>query len=550
MERVRGRSGLAVRGDTLVVPPFEAGWLKLGRRSCCLHFEAKSTNDITLILDTSSSPGGKRFGVQRPNSSTYTVIIGSHGNSRLIIERNAKIVVATSHVHKQGEDFSQYWVDYNAGKITVGSGRRGSGCLVSWQDETPHDIESIGLSSWDKHVLYRNVSLSNPVDDDSFSSKARRRSSASGAELMPGEVASLQALSCEKLADSLRVSNCLRTLAVAEDFNKKALVNVVLEFVSMNFVGVVQRHEEIFSLSERDLADILDRDVLNSISEIWIFDVLMLWWGKQAASRDPKTLQNLFQFVRFPLMDAKDLGRIVEMDIFKQSACLRSLIEEARESHSHGDSTSKKGSFRIISGRDIEIVDDGHMARRRLQPRRSPHLKELLYTHDGDEGGVCFFLGTLQGVPVALTNSVSLSASSPHSRFSNPKAVLSRVSLPTSYFEPQYHPETGRKESWWEINLHRNLSCNHYSLRHDASPDGFLRTWELRGSADGKTWTTLRTHTNDTTIQKAYQYASWPIFADEDFKIFRIVLTGPNASKMNPYRLYISWFELYGYLEV
>ena len=96
------------------------------------------------------------------------------------------------------------------------------------------------------------------------------------------------------------------------------------------------------------------------------------------------------------------------------------------------------------------------------------------------------------------------------------------------------------------------LSCTSYAIRHDASSEGFLRNWELRGSEDGKNWTTLSSHVDDKTITRAHQYGSWR--AEQatctPLSVFRIVLTGPNSSRCNPYRLSLSWFELYGYLEV
>ncbi len=120
---------------------------------------------------------------------------------------------------------------------------------------------------------------------------------------------------------------------------------------------------------------------------------------------------------------------------------------------------------------------------------------------------------------------------------------------------------TGRKESWWQVDIgrRRRLQCNHYTLRHDSSGD-FVRHWELRGSLDGKHWQVLRKHENDKTISKPYQLASWPVprsngssngsgSDNSKFRFFRIVLTGPNASKMTTHRLCMCWFELYGYLE-
>ena len=77
---------LSVRGDVLVVPPFECAWLKLDKPGeGCFTFLAKAENDVTLIF--SSNAEGKRVCGTRRNSEFYTVIIGSHVNSRLVLER-------------------------------------------------------------------------------------------------------------------------------------------------------------------------------------------------------------------------------------------------------------------------------------------------------------------------------------------------------------------------------------------------------------------------------------------------------------------------------
>jgi len=150
-------------------------------------------------------------------------------------------------------------------------------------------------------------------------------------------------------------------------------------------------------------------------------------------------------------------------------------------------------------------------------------------------------------------------------------SLSSIAALQTSYFDPQFDMRTGRKESWWQVDIgrRRRLQCNHYTLRHDSSSD-FVRNWELRGSVDGKEWHVLRKHENDKTVSKPFQLASWPVNPNPNcrhgprkhesqsnnsnnnnnkFRLFRIVLTGPNASKMTTHRLCMCWFELYGYLE-
>ena len=75
----------------------------------------------------------------------------------------------------------------------------------------------------------------------------------------------------------------------------------------------------------------------------------------------------------------------------------------------------------------------------------------------------------------------------------------------------------------------------------------FLRSWRLEGSLDGTTWTTLRTHTNDTTLAQATLTGYWPVEgATSAFSHFRILQMGKNSS--NSDYLMASSFEIYGEL--
>lgn len=70
----------------------------------------------------------------------------------------------------------------------------------------------------------------------------------------------------------------------------------------------------------------------------------------------------------------------------------------------------------------------------------------------------------------------------------------------------------------------------------------------LQGSSDGKTWVTLRAHVNDNTVNLPGQYASWPVTGHAalfPYRMFRLLLTGPNSSKRN--NMCVSYLEFYGY---
>ena len=130
---------------------------------------------------------------------------------------------------------------------------------------------------------------------------------------------------------------------------------------------------------------------------------------------------------------------------------LRSLIEEAKKPHASGRMVVEKNRKVCLAKPQNTSCAD---------PRRHPDAKELLYVSDGDDNGVCFFLGTrnssggaLRYVNPCLTNEVLVTASSVGGRYSQPKTVTSRVTLSTSYFEPN---ETG--QSFFQIDLQRQVA--------------------------------------------------------------------------------------------
>jgi len=288
-------------------------------------------------------------------------------------------------------------------------------------------------------------------------------------------------------------------------------------------------------------------------------------------------------------MSRQELERVQASAMHGESAVLATLVGEAMETHGHESGQEEGGeglfdacevaagaarSFLVNKERMIELHQHRDpLALSRRQPRQHPDTKELLYVSDGDTHGLLFYLGTnghrSAFVNPSLTRVVETSTSAPHGRFTQPGSITSRQHVQTSYFDPQFDMRTGRKESWWQVDIgrRRRLQCNHYTLRHDSSSD-FVRNWELRGSVDGKEWHVLRKHENDKTVSKPFQLASWPVNPNPNcrhgprkhesqsnnsnnnkFRLFRIVLTGPNASKMTTHRLCMCWFELYGYLE-
>ena len=63
----------------------------------------------------------------------------------------------------------------------------------------------------------------------------------------------------------------------------------------------------------------------------------------------------------------------------------------------------------------------------------------------------------------------------------------------------------------------------------------------------------LRRHIGDCTLKMPGQYASWPLVghaAAVPYRLFRVLLIGPNPEAENPYHVCLSYLELYGYLRI
>ncbi len=154
-------------------------------------------NDITIIIKR--LVGSKRWQhMQRAAEDgqhqallqvdpNYTVILGSHGNRCLKIERNGNLCCMVCGVmlvtmvrwffsspspsSPQVHDgigarvtsgvFNSYWLDYDNGAITIGAGTPSAPLgMHRWVDPQPlQDLCFVGLSSWDKHVAYRNIKV-------------------------------------------------------------------------------------------------------------------------------------------------------------------------------------------------------------------------------------------------------------------------------------------------------------------------------------------------------------------------------------------------------
>ena len=296
--------------------------------------------------------------------------------------------------------------------------------------------------------------------------------------------------------------------------------------------------------------------------------------------RSLESVESLLPHVRFPLMLPDELAAVEAHPLHTSSSLLRELVAEARRGGMIERAAASVRADRLVR----ELSPQEAAATARFQ-RRSPHgCTPLIYLYDGDKNGVFWHIGTRYGtqkwVNPALAGLLTVTASSPIGRGTNPRALLSGAFLRTNFAAPkreiQYERpsdngtssgsgntsstgSTNKFVAWWEVDLglDHQLECNYYTLRADGSGD-FLRNWCLQGSKDGVDWVELTRHEGDATFTLPGQYASWPVVgaaATIPYRRFRVCsIDHPNASSSTSgggnvhagYKVYLSYMELYG----
>ncbi|GJD06079.1 BTB/POZ domain-containing protein At2g30600 [Galdieria sulphuraria] len=183
-------------------------------------------------------------------------------------------------------------------------------------------------------------------------------------------------------------------------------------------------------------------------------------------------------------------------------------------------------------------------------PRIAPGEVWIPYIPKLHSVGVLYYLGCFYGLQLGGTrvnphkyNIVSITSSS-GSRFAKLES-LAESSVNRSCFALS----NSSSLVWFALDLgaERVLACSFYTLAHDGSESNFLRNWCLEGSKDGKSWTVLKEHQNDETLQSPLQRATWRLEEPTSqvfYRYFRVIARPP-CRKIN-----LGSFEFYGRLRM
>ncbi|BAT82897.1 BTB/POZ domain-containing protein [Vigna angularis] len=367
----------------------------------------------------------------------------------------------------------------------------------------------------------------------------------------------LQQECCKMLLECLSEDSVCPLLQVVSSIPSCRLIKESLQRrISMNFDYYTSASTDFVLLDETTLVNIIKHPDLTVTSEEKVLNAILMFgmnskelfgWEVVDAlivNSRPELLfgerlqlvHDLLPFVRFPLLQYSLLEKLQNSNIGQHIPVFQNLVNEAIN-------FVKCGLAGLENEENV-----------RFQHRRSSY-KELQYICDGDDHGVLYFAGTSYGEHpwvnplLAEPRKITITASSPHSRYTDPKVLVSRTYQGTCFAGPRL--ENGQNCTWWMVDLGQDhqLMCNYYTLRQDGSK-AFPRCWNIQGSQEGKSWTNLRVHENDRSVCKPGQFASWPIVGPNallPFRYFRVVLTGPTTDATNPWNFCICYLELYGY---
>ncbi|RZB70304.1 BTB/POZ domain-containing protein isoform E [Glycine soja] len=367
----------------------------------------------------------------------------------------------------------------------------------------------------------------------------------------------LQQECCKMLLECLSEDSVCPLLQVVSSMPSCRLIKESLQRrISMNFDYYISASTDFVLLDETTLINIIKHPDLTVTSEEKVLNAILMFgmnakqlFGWEVVDQlmensKPELLfgerlqliYDLLPFVRFPLLQYSLLEKLQHSSIGRHIPVFQNLVNEA------------------INFVKCGLAESENEENVRFQHRRSSY-RELQYICDGDDHGVLYFAGTSYGEHpwvnplLAEPRKITITASSPHSRYTDPKVLVSRTYQGTCFAGPRL--ENGQNCSWWMVDLGQDhqLMCNYYTLRQDGSK-AFPRCWNVQGSLDGKSWTNLRVHENDRSICKPGQFASWPIIGPNallPFRYFRVVLTGTTTDATNPWNFCICYLELYGY---
>ena len=338
------------------------------------------------------------------------------------------------------------------------------------------------------------------------------------------QIAALEDEAERLVAERITPGNAIDAWVLADSLTRPALAHAAKTVILDSF-SEAAAVDSFVSLPLAALEELLTSDKLDVRDESEVFTHLKRWIAAQHPAVTPATQAKLLGCVRFALMDFGFVQQQVNTDPLISSSpqnCM--IVAQAFQQALHGSSPLRR------FGRAIDLV----------------------FSAPFDTNGVLYYIAT-DGGKRAYSN--------PHAAgfvvasVSSTAATFSGMSIPEKFVAHAHATPVlcftkNVAHSWMAVDLGegRALKANHYCLRSDKHAYYKLRNWELQGSNDGQSWTTLRRHANDTQLaMTAMSVAAWPIeqtAASIAYRHFRIQQYGQNSSGTD--NLMCTGIELYG----
>eukprot|EP00850_Spirogloea_muscicola_P025610 SM003679S13718 [mRNA] locus=s3679:334:1052:+ [translate_table: standard] len=125
--------------------------------------------------------------------------------------------------------FERYWINIINGEISVGRGEPGHGVVHRWEDPDPNRaLQYVGLSSWDKHVGYRDIQVKGPISPSTAEPRQELCSTFSLEHLLySSDLADLQVQSTDEASFLARVfwTSCM--VSADDDLQLQQVVDVI-----------------------------------------------------------------------------------------------------------------------------------------------------------------------------------------------------------------------------------------------------------------------------------------------------------------------------------
>jgi hypothetical protein len=181
------------------------------------------------------------------------------------------------------------------------------------------------------------------------------------------------------------------------------------------------------------------------------------------------------------------------------------------------------------------------------------HPAAFVHQRDFDENGIFYWIGTNGRTHREWVNPSRASlvlASSVDGRqlpFGTLDDIFSRESSALNCHT------NDKSDGWVAVDTGLMIIPTAYTLRHSKGYSrSALRHWRFEGSTDDKTWVTISTHANDTSLNDPGSTHTWQLEPQPDaegnpraFRHFRIKIAGPVASGSSHY-ISLCGLELYG----